>query len=67
MVHKVIYPFKDLQDVTKAHPGGRIYQIDDTFPATKRKVSEARIDELEGDNNKLGRSLIVPLEEQGDE
>ena len=52
MGYKVITQFKDLQDKN------RIYEVGDTFPATKRKVSKERLDELSGDSNKIGKPLI---------
>lgn len=52
MGYKVITQFKDLQDKN------RIYQVGDKFPATKRKVSEERLEELSGDSNKIGKPLI---------
>jgi len=55
--YKVITQFKDLQDKN------RVYNVGDKFPATKRKVSEDRLDELSGDSNKLGKPVI---EKEGD-
>lgn len=52
MGYKVITQFKDLQDKS------RVYQVGDKFPATKRKVSVERLDELSGDSNKLGKPVI---------
>ena len=55
---KVVHPFRDIQDKSKSNPNGRVYKVGDEFPATQRKVSEERINELKGHNNKIGRSLI---------
>lgn len=57
MGYKVITQFKDLQDKN------RIYEVGDKFPATKRKVSEERLEELSGKSNKIGKPLI---EKEGD-
>lgn len=63
MEYKVIHPFRDLEDTGKTFPNGREYAVGDTFPATKRKVSDERIEELKGSDNKIGKPLI---EEVGD-
>lgn len=55
---KVIYPFRDLEDTGKSFPNGRVYAVGDEYPATKRKVSDERISELKGHNNKIGYPLI---------
>lgn len=57
-MYEVIYPFRDLEDKNKANPNGRLYNVGDAFPATQRKVSEDRISELMGSNNKIGYPLI---------
>ena len=57
MSYKTTVRFKDSQDKN------RVYNIGDKFPATKRKVSEERLDELSGDSNKLGKPVI---EKEGD-
>lgn len=57
MSYKVIERFKDLQDKN------RVYEIGDKFPATKRKVSEERLEELSGDSNKLGKPVIEEVGE----
>lgn len=54
--YKVIYPFADLQD------NKHVYQPGDDFPRNdKRRVSKARIEELSGSDNKIGRPLIESL------
>ena len=58
MSYKVIHPFRDLQDTGKTFPDGRKYAIGDKFPATKRKVSEERLEELKSADNKIGKPLI---------
>ena len=55
---KVVHPFRDLQDTNKSNPNGRLYKVGDEFPATQRKVSEERIAELKGKQNKIGYPLI---------
>ena len=55
---KVLHPFRDTQDKNKTHPNGRLYNVEDEFPATQRKVSEDRINELKGTNNKVGYPVI---------
>lgn len=59
MSYKVIYPFADLQDKTKAFPDGRVYAVGDAFPATKRKVSDERIAELLSSKNGASTAVIV--------
>lgn len=56
--YKVVHPFRDIQDTNKSNPNGRVYKVGDEFPATQRKVSEERINELKGRNNKIGYPLI---------
>lgn len=58
MAYKVIHPFRDSQDKNKTFPGGRVYAVGGSFPATKRKVSEERINELTGNKNKIGKPVI---------
>ena len=55
---KVVHPFRDLQDTNKSNPNGRLYNVGDDYPATQRKVSEERINELKGHDNKIGYPLI---------
>ena len=63
MSYKVIHPFRDLQDTGKTFPDGRAYAIGDKFPATKRKVSEERLEELKSADNKIGKPLIKEVGE----
>lgn len=58
MSYTVIHPFRDAQDTGKTFPDGRLYGVGDKFPATKRKVSDERIEELKGSNHKIGKPLI---------
>lgn len=44
--HEVVTKFRDLQDKAKSFPKGRVYEAGDLFPATKRKVSDERIEEI---------------------
>lgn len=53
MGYKVIHAFSDMQDFH------HIYSVGDAFPRTGLKVSEERIKELAGKNNKQGQSLIA--------
>lgn len=57
MSYKVIHYFTDLQDFN--HP----YKVGDTFPHLGVKVSEERLKELSGKNNKQGKPLIQKVEE----
>lgn len=58
MSYEVIHPFRDLQDTGKIFPKGRVYAIGDKFPATKRKLTDERVEELKSDKNKIGKPLI---------
>ena len=51
-MYKVIEPFVDLQDELYAYGKG------DTFPRKGLKVSEERLKELSGSNNKRNMPLI---------
>lgn len=51
-MYKVIHFFTDLQDFN--HP----YNVGDVFPRDGLKVSEARLIELSGSNNKQHKPLI---------
>ena len=57
MSYKVIHYFVDLQDLN--HP----YKVGDIFPRLGLKVSEERLKELSGKNNKQGKPLIEKIEE----
>lgn len=52
MEYKVVSYFEDLQDDRFA------YHVGDKFPRGKKSVSEERIAELLGKNNKQGKPLI---------
>lgn len=56
-MYKVISYFTDLQDFN--HP----YKVGDLFPRLGLKVTEARLQELAGSNNKQGKPLIEKVEE----
>lgn len=58
----VISPFKDLEDKLKTQPDGREYKLNESFPATKREVSEERLIELSTKNNKLGYPVIKKVQ-----
>lgn len=58
MSYKVIYPFTDLQD--NNHP----YKVGDNFPRLGLVVSEARLKQLAGENNKRGKALIEVVEDK---
>lgn len=56
-MYKVIEFFTDLHD--NNHP----YSVGDTFPRSGVTVTEKRLAELAGNNNKRGMPLIAPVEE----
>lgn len=56
MMYKVIKFFTDLHD--NEHP----YNVGDIFPRAGVKVSEGRLAELAGSNNKQGTPLIILVE-----
>ncbi|WP_035052817.1 hypothetical protein [Carnobacterium pleistocenium] len=56
--HETKIKWRDLLDKTKAFPLGRIYEAGDEFPATKRKVSDERIEVLKQ------KEFIVEVEEE---
>lgn len=58
MKYKVIKLFTDLQD------GNHLYNVGDFFPRENLSVSEERIKELSGTNNKQNTPLIVKVEEE---
>lgn len=58
MAYTVIHPFRDLQDKNKTFPDGRVYTVGEKYPATKKKVSDERINELTGNKNKIGKPVI---------
>lgn len=53
MGYKVIHYFADLQDFN------HVYNVGDSFPRIGMKVSEERLRELSGSNNKQNKPLIV--------
>lgn len=57
-MYKVIKHFTDLQD--KNHP----YYVGDVFPRNGMKVSDDRIAELAGPDNKQGVPLIEKVEKK---
>lgn len=57
MKYIVIHSFKDLQD------DNYIYQVGDFYPRKDiKEISDERIEELLGVNNKIGESLIKEIE-----
>lgn len=54
-MYKVIHIFSDLQD------GNKVYHVGDVYP--HEGVSEERIIELAGSDNKIGVPLIEKVEE----
>lgn len=63
MKYEVIYPFRDLQNKTEASPDGVIYKVGDSYPKGDYEPSEARVNELAGADNAIGKALIVAGEE----
>lgn len=62
MNYKVIHNFFDLQD--NNHP----YQVGDKFPRQGAVVSENRLKELSGANNRQGKPLIeIALDDSTEE
>lgn len=57
-MYKVIHFFTDLQDFN--HP----YNVGDIFPRDGLKVSEARLMELSGSDNKQNKPLIKLVEDK---
>lgn len=58
MSYKVIHYFTDLQD--KGHP----YNVGDIFPRAGLSVSEERLKELSGSNNRQKKPLIELVEDK---
>ena len=54
-MYEVICAFRDLED------GGRVYKVGAKYPRKGYKPSEARINELSGDKNKVGKPLIADM------
>lgn len=65
-MYKVIKQFHDLQDVTKTKNGNvyHEYKVGDKFPRKGFKVSEERLKELSGKDNKRGTPLIEEAKEE---
>ena len=65
-MYKVIKKFHDLQDATKTKNGMiyHEYNVGDIFPRKGMDVSEERIQELAGNDNKQGVPLIELVEEE---
>ena len=65
-MYKVIKRFHDLQDVTKTKIGDvyHEYNVGDIFPRKGKEVSEERLAELAGKDNKQKVPLIVLVEEK---
>ncbi len=57
MKYEVIKTFADLQD------NRHLYNVGDTFPHEGAEVSNGRLKELSGSNNKLGTPLIKEIKE----
>ena len=67
-MYKVINKFHDLQDARKTKNGTvyHEYNVGDEFPRKGHEVSEERLDELAGKENKQGVPLIELVEEKVD-
>lgn len=65
-MYKVIKGFHDLQDATKTKNGNvyREYKAGDEYPRKGFKVSEERLKELAGKDNKQGTPLIEEIKEE---
>lgn len=65
-MYKVIKHFHDLQDVMKTKNGEiyHEYNVGDEFPRKGLKVSDERLKELAGKDNKQGTPLIVEVKEE---
>ena len=65
-MYKVIKKFHDLQDATKTKNGMiyHEYNVGDEFPRKGREVSEERLEELAGKENKQGVPLIELVKEK---
>lgn len=65
-MYKVIKKFHDLQDATKTKNGMvyHEYNVGDKFPRKGMDVSEERLKELSGEDNKQGVPLIELVEEE---
>ena len=67
-MYKVIKRFHDLQDARKTKSGTvyHEYNVGDVFPRDGMEVSEERIQELAGSDNKQGVPLIELVEEKAE-
>ena len=67
-MYKVIKRFHDLQDARKTKSGTvyHEYNVGDVFPRDGMEVSEERIQELAGSDNKQGVPLIELVQEKTD-
>lgn len=65
-MYKVIKKFHDLKDATKTKNGMvyHEYNVGDEFPRKGHEVSDERIEELAGKENKQGVPLIELVEEE---
>ena len=65
-MYKVIKKFHDLQDATKTKSGEvyHEYNVGDVFPRDGVEVSEERLAELAGSDNKQGVPLIELVQEE---
>lgn len=65
-MYKAIKRFHDLQDAAKTKSGivYHEYNVGDIFPRKGMDVSEERIQELAGNDNKQGMPLIELVEEE---
>lgn len=68
-MYRVIKRFHDLQDATKAKNGNvyHEYKEGDEFPRKGLKVSDERLKELSGKDNKQGEPLIEEVKEETSE
>lgn len=67
-MYKVIKKFHDLQDARETK-NGKVYQeynVGDVFPHDGMEVSEERLAELSGSDNKQGVPLIELVQEKTD-
>ena len=58
MLYRAAVEFFDLQD------GNRLYHAGEPYPRDGLKVSDARLDELAGNGNRMGHPLIAKVEER---
>lgn len=65
-MHKAIKRFHDLQDVTNTKSGKiyHEYNVGDEYPRKGFKVSDERLKELSGNDNKQGVPLIEEVKEE---